>query len=133
DAAGARAAQEFIADGTPANTARSYASALRYWVAWYGLRYGQPYGEAPVSVAVASQFIVDHLERKTPKGLLHELPMAIDARLVALGAKAKPGPLAYATVAHRLAVLAKWHRLHGWGTTRGRPSDQDPDGQGTAA
>jgi integrase len=114
DAAGARAAQEFVADGTPANTARSYASALRYWAAWYALRYGQVLGDTPVSVAVASQFIVDHLERKTAHGLQHELPAALDARLVALGAKAQPGPLAHATVAHRLAVLAKWHRLHDW-------------------
>lgn len=114
DAAGARAAQEFVADGTPANTARSYASALRYWAAWYALRYGQAFGDAPVSVAVASQFIVDHLERKTAQGLQHELPAALDARLVELGAKAQRGSLAYATVAHRLAVLAKWHRLHDW-------------------
>ncbi|TAM89132.1 MAG: integrase [Candidimonas sp.] len=114
DAAGARAAQEFVADGTPANTARSYASALRYWAAWYALRYGQVFGDAPVSVAVASQFIVDHLERKTAHGLQHELPPALDARLVELGAKAQLGPLAHATVAHRLAVLAKWHRLHDW-------------------
>lgn len=114
DAAGARAAQEFVAEGTPVNTARSYASALRYWAAWYALRYGQAFDGTPVSVAVASQFIVDHLERKTAHGLQHELPAALDARLVELGAKAQRGPLAYATVAHRLAVLAKWHRLHDW-------------------
>ena len=114
DAARARAAQEFVADGTPANTTRSYASALRYWAAWFALRYGQPFGEAPVSVAVASQFVVDHLQRHTNDGVRNELPPAIDARLVELGAKAQPGPLAHATVGHRLAVLAKWHRLHGW-------------------
>lgn len=114
DAAGVRAAQEFIADGTPANTARSYASALRYWAAWFALRYGRPFVEAPVSVAVTSQFVVDHLQRKTREGLRHELPPATDARLVELGTKGKRGPLAYATVAHRLAVLAKWHRLHAW-------------------
>lgn len=113
-AAGVRAAQEFVADGTPLNTARSYASALRYWAAWYALRYGQVFGEAPVSAAVVSQFVVDHLQRQTKDGLRQELPGAIDARLVELGAKAKPGPLAHATVAHRLAVLAKWHRLRGW-------------------
>lgn len=114
DAAGVRAAQEFVADGTPDNTLRSYASALRYWAAWFGLRYGQSFGEAPLPAAVASQFVVDHLQRHTKNGLRHELPPAIDARLVELGAKAKVGPLAHATVSHRLAVLAKWHRLHGW-------------------
>lgn len=114
DAATVRAAQEFLADGTPENTARSYASALRYWAAWFGLRYGRAFGEQPVSAAVVSQFVVDHLQRNTDAGLRHELPASIDARLVEMGAKGKPGPLAHATVAHRLAVLAKWHRLQGW-------------------
>lgn len=114
DTAGMHAAQEFITQGTPINTARSYASALRYWTAWYALRYGQTLGVDPVPVAVASQFIVDHLQRQTRDGLGQELPMAIDTRLVELGAKSKLGPLTYATVSHRLAVLAKWHRLRGW-------------------
>lgn len=114
DAASVRAAEEFVAEGTPANTARSYASALRYWAAWYALRYGQALGDGPLPVAVATQFVLDHLERQTKAGLAHELPPALDARLVELGAKARPGPLAYGTVSHRLAVLAKWHRLHGW-------------------
>lgn len=114
DAASLRAAEEFIADGTPANTARSYASALRYWAAWYALRYGESLGDAPLPVAVATQFVLDHLQRQAKTGLAHELPPALDARLVELGAKARPGPLAYGTVGHRLAVLAKWHRLHGW-------------------
>lgn len=114
DAASQRAAEEFVADGTPANTARSYASALRYWAAWYALRYAKTLGDEPLSVAVVSQFVLDHLERKTKDGLRCELPASIDARLVALGTKARIGPLAYATVSHRLAVVAKWHRLHNW-------------------
>ena len=108
DAASVRAAEEFVADGTPANTARSYASALRYWAAWYALRYGQPLGGGPLPVTVATQFVLDHLQRQTKAGLTHELPPALDARLVAFGAKAQPGPLAYATVGHRLAVLANF-------------------------
>ncbi len=114
DAAGVRAAAEFVAEGTPANTARSYASALRYWAAWYGLRYGQAFGSGAIPVAVATQFVLDHLQRQTKAGLAHELPAALDARLVELGAKGQPGPLTYGTVGHRLAVLAKWHRLRGW-------------------
>jgi integrase len=114
DAASVRAAEEFVAEGTPANTARSYASALRYWGAWYALRYGAPFGDAAVPVAVATQFALDHLQRQTKTCLAHELPSALDARLVDLGAKATPGPLAFSTVSHRLAVLAKWHRLRGW-------------------
>ena len=54
DTAGVRAAEEFVVAGTPANTARSYASALRYWAAWYALRYGQTFGSGPLPVAVAT-------------------------------------------------------------------------------
>jgi integrase len=63
---------------------------------------------------VASQFVLDHLERKSKDGLRHELPPDIDARLVEVGAKAKSGALTHATVSHRFAVLAKWHRIRGW-------------------
>jgi integrase len=114
DAAAARAAEEFVIEGTPANTARSYASALRYWAAWFALRYGKAFGDQAVPVAVASQFVLDHLQRQSQGALRHELPPDLDARLVELGAKAKLGPLTHATVSHRLAVLAKWHRLKGW-------------------
>ena len=114
DSAAQRAAEEFVADGTPPNTARSYASALRYWVAWFALRYEKPFGEQPLSVAAASQFVLDHLERQSRDGLRYELPVSIEQQLIAAGAKAKPGPLTNATVSHRLAVLAKWHRLRAW-------------------
>lgn len=114
DAASVRAAEEFVVAGTPTNTARSYASALRYWAGWYALRYGHAFGDAPLSVTVATQFALDHLERQAKTGLVFELPPALDARLVELRVKNAAGPLAYATVSHRLAVLAKWHRLRGW-------------------
>lgn len=114
DAAAARATEEFLAEGTPANTARSYSSAMRYWAAWYALRYGTSFHEQPVNVTVVNQFIVDHLERRAGAGVRHELPTDIDAQLVALGAKKTTGPLSSATVSHRLAVLAKWHRLQQW-------------------
>lgn len=113
-AASRRAAAEFVAEGTPANTARSYASALRYWAAWLRGRYALPFGEEPLPVPVVAQFILDHLPRRTKTGLQHELPPALDAALVAAGSKGKAGPLAYNTVAHRLAVLAQWHKLRGW-------------------
>lgn len=114
DAATQRATDEFLAEGTPANTARSYASAMRYWTAWYALRYGDTLPTQAVPVPVVNQFVVDHLERRVGAGLRHELPPEVDAQLVALGAKKAPGPLSSATVAHRLAVLAKWHRLQQW-------------------
>jgi integrase len=114
DAATQRATEEFLAEGTPANTARSYASAMRYWAAWYALRYGGALHTQPVPVTVVNQFVVDHLERRVGTGLRHELPTEVDAQLVALGTKKALGPLSSATVGHRLAVLAKWHRLQQW-------------------
>lgn len=61
------------------------------------------------------QFIVDHLASPTADaGWSHLLPADLDAALVAAGVKGKPGPLAFSTVSHHLAFLAKWHRLHGW-------------------
>nr|WP_241176244.1 hypothetical protein [Pseudomonas chlororaphis] len=57
------------------------------------------------------QFIVDHLARPADGGWQYQLPPALDAVLVDSGIKAKPGPLSYNTVRHRLAVLVKWHAL----------------------
>ncbi|VVO76487.1 Tyrosine recombinase XerC [Pseudomonas fluorescens] len=109
------AAAAFIAAGTAANTVRSYRSALAYWSAWLQLRYGQALGDAPLPATVAVQFVLDHLARPLADGgWAHLLPPAIDAALVKARVKAKPGPLAFNTVSHRLAVLGKWHRLQGW-------------------
>lgn len=112
DRAGEAAVRELIADGTAANTRRSYATAMRYWVGWFTLRYGRAL-DGPMSVPVVLQFVVDHLERVTESGSLeYELPAKVDERLQELGIKKKPGPLAFGTVRHRLAVLAHWHLLH---------------------
>ncbi|WP_446719649.1 tyrosine-type recombinase/integrase [Hydrogenophaga sp. OTU3427] len=107
----AQAVAELLREGASANTERSYRGALRYWAAWYGLRYGVPI-TLPLPVAAVLQFIVDHAQRTTPQGLVHELPAAIDQALVAAGYKGKTGPLAHNTLAHRLAVLSKAHQLH---------------------
>jgi integrase len=58
------------------------------------------------------QFIVDHVQRSSEDGLIHELPAAIDSVLVSHGFKGKLGPLAFATVRHRIAVLSKIHGHH---------------------
>lgn len=109
------AAEAFIAAGTAANTVRSYQSALAYWSAWLQLRYGQTLGDGALPPEVAVQFIVDHLARPdADAGWSHLLPADLDASLVAAGVKGKLGPLAFSTVSHRLAVLAKWHRLQQW-------------------
>ncbi|KAA0986297.1 tyrosine-type recombinase/integrase [Pseudomonas sp. ANT_J12] len=109
------AAAAFIAAGTAANTVRSYRSALAYWSAWLQLRYGHTQGSTPLPAAVALQFVLDHLARPLDDGgWMHLLPPTIDAALVDAGIKAKPGPLAFSTVSHRLAVLGKWHRINEW-------------------
>jgi integrase len=115
DAASQAAAAAFAAAGTAANTVRSYRSALTYWTAWLQGRYGQPLGDTPLPVAVVVQFVLDHLARPHEDGTWEQLlPSTLDAALVAAGIKGHPGPLAYNTVSHRLAVLATWHRVHHW-------------------
>jgi len=109
------AAEAFIAAGTAANTVRSYQSALTYWSAWLRLRYRRSLGDGALPPEVAVQFIVDHLARPDTSGnWTHLLPPAVDVALVEAKIKGKPGPLSFSTVSHRLAVLAKWHRLRNW-------------------
>ncbi len=106
------AVQSLLREGEAANTQASYRAALRYWAAWYVLRYRVPIA-LPVSEAAVLQFIVDHVPRATDAGLVHELPPEIDAVLVAHGFKGKLGAPSLNTVTHRLAVLSKSHTLHG--------------------
>lgn len=107
-----RAVNELLREGESRNTLASYRSALRYWAAWYGVRYGGQI-ELPVMTPCVLQFIVDHAERSTNKGLVSELPSAMDEALVAAGYKGKPGALAHNTLTHRIAVLSKAHQLRG--------------------
>ncbi len=105
-----QAVEELISEGSSANTDASYRAALRYWAAWYALRYRQPM-KLPVPVPAVVQFIVDHARRTTNSGArISELPPEIDAALVAGGYKAKPGPMALTTLNHRLSVLSSLHR-----------------------
>lgn len=100
-----------LAEGESANTVRSYASALRYWAAWFRLRYRTALA-LPVPTPAVLQFLVDHVERTTPDGsLAHDLPAAIDQTLVAGGFKGSRGAPALNTVLHRLAVLSKAHQM----------------------
>lgn len=110
DPLGRQAAEALYREGESANTVASYRSALRYWAGWFALRYGQPIA-LPLLPSVIIQFVVDHATRTTPQGPVNELPPAIDAALVARGLKARIGPPALATLMHRLAVIAKAHRL----------------------
>jgi integrase len=106
-----RAVEDLLREGESKNTLASYRSALRYWAAWYGIRYGGQI-QLPVPTACVLQFIVDHAERTTDKGLVSELPAQIDEALVRGGYKGKIGALAHSTLQHRISVLSKAHQMH---------------------
>jgi integrase len=105
-----RAVEHLLREGESKNTMASYKSALRYWAAWYGIRYGGQI-QLPVPSPCVLQFIVDHAERTTDKGLVSELPALIDQTLVQAGYKGKLGALAHNTLVHRIAVLSKAHQV----------------------
>lgn len=105
-----RAVEELLREGESKNTMASYKSALRYWAAWYGIRYGGQI-QLPVPSPCVLQFIVDHAERTTDKGLVSELPALIDQTLVQAGYKGRLGALAHNTLVHRIAVLSKAHQV----------------------
>ncbi|VVE45551.1 phage integrase [Pandoraea communis] len=108
DADAREAAQALAREGDSANTRQSYQSAMRYWMGWYRLRYGQAL-VTPLPPAVVVQFVVDHAQHQGKHGLRTEMPDAVDAALVAQGLKARRGPPALATLLHRLSVIAKLH------------------------
>src|SRR3984893_6245731 len=100
-----------LKEGESANTIRSYASALRYWAAWFRLRYRAALA-LPVPVPAVLQFLVDHVQRMAPEGhLVHDLPPAIDHALVDGAFKGELGAPALNTVLHRLSVLSKAHQM----------------------
>lgn len=105
-----RAIDDLLREGESRNTLISYRSALRYWAAWYGIRYGSQI-QLPVPTPCVLQFVVDHAERSTDKGLVFELPPEIDQALVQAGYKGKLGAMAHNTLVHRIAVLSKAHQL----------------------
>ncbi|NJC30410.1 integrase [Xanthomonas arboricola] len=107
----AEAVRELLAEAAAANTIRSYATALRYWAAWFQGRFGQPI-TLPVPEPAVVQFVVDHLARRGRTGLTWELPPALDAHLVAAGLKQKLGSFKLSTVVHRVAVLSAAHQAH---------------------
>ena len=104
------AVEDLLREGESANTLASYRSALRYWAAWHQIRYRCPI-LLPVPVSSILQFIVDHAQRITEKGLISELPTSMDMALVNAGYKGKPGSLSHNTLVHRIAVLSKAHQI----------------------
>ncbi|MNX31787.1 site-specific tyrosine recombinase XerC [compost metagenome] len=107
------AVRGLLREGSSANTAASYRAAIRYWTAWFELRYGQPFA-LPLPEAAVIQFVVDHAQRSTDQGLKWELPLALDLELVRLKAKGKLGAPSLNTLLQRLSVLSKAHELLGY-------------------
>ena len=64
-----QAVEELMREGESANTLASYRSALRYWAAWFGVRYGQAI-TLPLPANAILQFIVDHAQRTTADGCI---------------------------------------------------------------
>jgi len=102
------AARALLREGSAPNTLASYRSALRYWAAWYELRYGRPFA-LPLPEAAVMQFVVDHAQRAEGRALVCELPAEIDEALVRQGAKARLGPPSLNTLMLRISVLSKAH------------------------
>jgi integrase len=114
-----------LKEGESANTVRSYASALRYWAAWFRLRYRAAL-PLPVPTPAVLQFLVDHVERTAEDGsLVHDLPEAIDHTLVDGGFKGGLGAPALNTVLHRLSVLSKAHQMRDVPNPTRDPAVQD--------
>lgn len=107
------AVRSLMREGSSANTAASYRAAIRYWSAWFELRYGRRFA-LPLPEAAVIQFVVDHAQRVTDQGLKWELPLALDQELVRLKAKGRLGPPSLNTLLQRLSVLSKAHVLHGY-------------------
>lgn len=93
------------------NTLRAYAADWQYLLAWYRLRTGQEH-HLPWAPPVFVCFVLDHFTHMEAGQRLAApaLPADIDAALVDCGVKAALGPLAVATLNHRLAFLARQHR-----------------------
>ena len=131
DGATLAAIAETLSEGESANTRASYASALRYWMAWWELRIAPRRGierafdpdlDLPFPPGVIVQFIVDHARRRTQDSTLqHELPADIDRQLVAAGVKGKSGAMSLNTLKHRLAACARLHRTK----SRESPTDHE--------
>jgi integrase len=117
----------------PTHTQRAYAAALRYWSAWFALRYGNRIS-LPVSADVVIDFMQDHLaqnpgreqpEAKPFRGPLnasqHTLTDAIDTRLFRGGYKKRPGPLPISTVMARLSALSGAHKAQATSASTSQP------------
>lgn len=108
-------------DAVSGNTARSYASALRYWDAWHHAAFGTalPLLRQPRE-AVTLEVVLAFLAHHTPEeGLACAMPAIVQERLHQLWQPVQPKRragtplLAAATLDARLAALSSCHQLAG--------------------
>jgi hypothetical protein len=114
--AAARVAR-ILTDELAANTQRAYRHALLLWWTWYAARYRAPLA-LPVPIPVVQQFLLDFTAHESVAAdgapvWAHALPPRVDALLVHIGVKEKPGPWALNTVLTRVAALAAAHSWQG--------------------
>lgn len=108
DAAALEAARQIQAAGESENTRTAYRTALRYWLAWFELRYGTSMA-LPVHPATVVQFVVDHVP-PTPGVTKPQLPAPLAEALATAGFSGAGEPIALNTLALRLAALSRLHR-----------------------
>lgn len=109
----AKALADLLREGMPAATVRAYEHGLRYWRAWYSLRYGKPLPlpDEPVQPVAVMQFIADHVPRTVDgQELAIEMPGWLDTELVRARLKARRGVLSHNTIRQRLAILSALHK-----------------------
>lgn len=117
-------------DVLAANTARAYASALRYWDAWHRAALGLPLpllqaSRVAVPPATVRAFVAHHAPELDGTDVRLAMPDAVRERMQQLGAfgarqvQRRSGRIAdpqlpsLATIKHRLAALASCHRIAG--------------------
>lgn len=106
-----QALRALIREGESPHTRRSYQSALRYWMAWYVLRYGQPMA-VPVDPTVVVQFILDHAGHRSSDGSVQRaLPPELGEVLKSQGFVGATEMPTLNTVMHRVRVLSALHRV----------------------
>ena len=106
-----RSVEAFLYEGQSRNTLRAVEGTIRYWKAWFEIRYQQQF-RLPVTPETVIQFIVDHLEHIRPDGSVgNDLPLELDRELVHLGVKSSLGARSLNTVTHRIAMLSSVHRM----------------------
>ncbi|WP_369423034.1 site-specific integrase [Leptothrix ochracea] len=106
-----QALRALMREGESPHTRRSYQSALRYWMAWHALRYGQPLA-VPVDATVVVQFVLDHAGHRSSDGSVRrELPPELGETLKSQGFVGATAMPTLNTVMHRVRVLSALHRV----------------------